>query len=448
MGSVRISLIVSLLTLSISAGAEDQELLWCEGQASMSPLCQEFKEALFVRAEAENLLSMLSEIKNPPWSGEPDYEATFVETKSFIEKGQRLFDDEYFGSSTKPYGFAILGLNSLRLFLDEKIFLERQIVENFSVTLEFKEAILGAQRLEWWAKEESSSLIQRIESVALDWQRFEKIDKLLSMGLYDDVVSLRGKVETDAYKIKIAEVDLMIEKNKRNLRTSRLVSRGYQALDQGDFPEAISFFSQATKIEPGNLSAAEGRLEAEKGIKGKTIEKVKTSLMNSLAIENYIGALNSLQELEALDPSFRKGNQELLLSELIEIEAKLDMFENQLVSLNSTRFRKSLENFLNDMKEFSSIDLGNRISTKYQRLVTRYKQLKTKIEWLITSDDEATVFIKPGGRLGNFSEMRIKLVPGTYQLIARCVGRKEVVRDMTVGSEISPAGARINCVGG
>jgi len=414
----------------------------------MSPLCQEFKEALFVRAEAENLLSMLSEINNPPWSGKPDYEATFVETKSFIEKGQILFDEEYFGSSTKPYGLAILGLNRLKLFLDEQIFLERQIVENCSGTLEFKEAILGAQRLEWWAKEESSSVIQRIESVALDWQRFERIDKLLSMGLYEDVVNLRGEIETDAYKIKIAEVDRRIEKNKRNLRTSRLVSRGYQALDLEDFSEAISFFSRATKIEPGNLSAAEGRLEAEKGFKGKAIEKVKISLINGLANENYIGALNSLKELEALDPSFRKGNQELRLSELIEIEAKLNMFENQLVSLNSTRFRKSLENFLNEMKEFSSVDLGNRISTKHQGLVTRYKQLQTKLEWLITSDDEATVFIKPGGRLGNFFEMRMKLVPGTYQLIARCVGRKEVVRDMIVGSEISPARASINCVGG
>ena len=439
---------ISLLFFVFVGSAAGEEILWCQGKASSSPLCVEFKVAMLARGQAQSIKADLEAVTNPPWIGNQRYETRMIDAKKAFEEGRLLFDDEYFGDSVKPYELATQGFAEVKELLFELIRLERIKIESVAESNDFEGARQAARRLEWWADEDSASRLRLLDATARDLSRVEKIYRFLASGSFGDAFTLRSKIETRSYEEDMMKIDKLIEKHQRDSKVSSLVSSGYESLDAKLPDQARGFFSEALKMDAKNISAKEGLQEAIKIKTSKEIAEVKSLLVRDLSAENYVGALEAINRLEKIDSTFKKGAQADFLNQLISTEEKIDTFTEQMDYLNAGSFRRSLEDFIETLESRNAEQFGKRIGLKIQKLMERYQNLTTKIEWLIKSDNEANVLIKPGGALGKFNQIRVKLIPGVYELLARCTGRKEVVKKIEVTSKIIPPRSEIVCVKG
>ena len=137
-----------------------------------------------------------------------------------------------------------------------------------------------------------------------------------------------------------------------------------------------------------------------------------------------------------MDPSSNLRAKIAEISSYIEIENRIDTYADQLTSLSSVSLRKAIQEVIAEIESADVTRFGDRVESKYQQLKARYTALAVKVELELISDGISPVLIKPGGRLGEFKNMVLRVYPGNYRLSVRCVGRQELVTKIEV-----PAGA-------
>ena len=141
------------------------------------------------------------------------------------------------------------------------------------------------------------------------------------------------------------------------------------------------------------------------------------------------------------------GEQKEFLRNVIEIERQIDLLQPQLTSLSSSRLRRSLEKLISDFN--LAVDpqkFGVRVNEKFNKLKLRYDQLSEKVILIVTSDGKSEVRLLPGGRLGTFKEITLKVFPGSYKLSARCPGLKEKVEPLSVEVGEASITRHISCL--
>ena len=150
-------------------------------------------------------------------------------------------------------------------------------------------------------------------------------------------------------------------------------------------------------------------------------------LTEYLQAENYLAALDVVKDLEAMDHSSSLRAKISEIAGYIEIENRIDSYANQLASLSSVSLRKAIQEVIAEIEAADVTRFGDRIESKYQQLKSRYTALAVKVELELVADGISPVLIKPGGRLGEFKNLVLRVYPGSYRLSVRCVGRQELV---------------------
>lgn len=215
-----------------------------------------------------------------------------------------------------------------------------------------------------------------------------------------------------------------------------MVSEGLKALDKNDLATAKITLVKARNLNPGSTTVNEALLSIKQRQRAIRIIAMKEVLSEHLQAENYLAALDVLRDLEAMDPSSNLRAKIAEISSYIEIENRIDTYADQLTSLSSVSLRKAIQEVIAEIESADVTRFGDRVESKYQQLKARYTALAVKVELELISDGISPVLIKPGGRLGEFKNLVLRVYPGNYRLSVRCVGRQELVTKIEV-----PAGA-------
>ena len=409
---------------------ESATSLLCDEGSIKSVLCAEFKSAIDSRADNEAVKGKVEALSTNSLDQTVLHQAELA-----YREGINFFDQEYFGdadvkfrASTKIYTQILEQFKSLR---QAKLNEARGLLmdKDFISSLEIYELV------ESW--ESSSESVEGIEASKLGIEELsilDRVDVLLdesktseALDLLQDVSPRFFKEERERRAIKANQIE------SDRLRDQNL-SLGYRALDENDLLQAKESFEKALTADPNSSAAKDGLKEVTKRIKTNKVIELRDRLKFAKESEDWVLAKEVAESLMVLDPSFLDGEaSESRFETLINLESELDHHLSNPDRFSSKNVRNQIDNLL---KKYGELlvegGLGIRISDKYRQLASSFKQTTEKQEVALFSDNKTFVKIIPGQQLGQFKELRIKIIPGRYRVSGRRPGYKEVVNNIVI----------------
>ncbi len=427
--------------LPIAPMSTGQELLWCSGARAASPLCVEFKEALDARTRARNLYERLSSVEEGPWDAKKLFDATSV-----YQEATDLFADEYFGDAGQLFEKSAGEFELLLNKLDTAILDRRLKITEVGVTRRFTEAVSATHELEKWRAGDFTNSREHILAMIGDEKLIEEAGLSLEMLDFDETRRKISLLETDVFSTERNQLLKKLSEAAAKQRFAELIGLALEAKDNKKYSAAKRYFVEARAIDPKSTTVISNLNQIAKLERSIEIERLRAERQIFIEAENFSRALDLTEKLEALDPSFAFGEQKEFLRDAVKYEKELDLLLPQMTTLVSSKLRKALESFMREVDDDMRIaEFGERFNEKYKALKKRYQDLAVKAVFELTSDGKSDIHIRPGGRLGKFKQMTLKVYPGPYKLIARCPGLKENVKSLQVSLGGAPIESYIDC---
>lgn len=424
--------VFSILALLGFGGAPishaQEELLWCSGSRASSPLCVEFREALDARGRASIVRGELNPVKDGPWSS-----TALAEAENAFAEATALFADEFFGKSIALFDQSYSQFTKLKSRLEEALEARRSVVAEVATTRRFDDALTALNDLEKWGAGDVSAARSNVLSMIADGDDLERARLSLESGATEAAKSVLNGLRTSVFSGERKALLDRISSIEADAEFSKLVSLGMASLEDKNYSLAKSYFLKAKRINSRSVTVLTNLELIAKLQRSVEVEKLQNERARALSDENFTKALELTDRLETIDTSVSVGDQKEFLRNVIEFERQIDLLRPQLTSLSSSRLRRSAEKLISDFNlAADSQKFGVRVNEKYNQLKLRYDQLSEKVILMVTSDGKSEVRLLPGGRLGTFKEITLKVFPGSYKLSARCPGLKEKVESVSV----------------
>jgi len=222
------------------------------------------------------------------------------------------------------------------------------------------------------------------------------------------------------------------------------MSRGYRAIDSGDFDAAVKAFEQAARVRPGAPEPDAG-LEAARA--ARTLSKVQTLATKAGEMEQaeqWRQAAEAYQQILAIDAGVILASQGL---ERTRARAEID---------------ESLQAFLADPERLYAPDgveraraalaAGGKVAEPGPRLRAQMIALDAMVDkalrpvqvWL-ESDNLTEVVVYRVGRLGSFERKNLELRPGDYTVVGTRAGYRDVRRQLQLRPGMDRMSVSIRC---
>lgn len=425
-----------------SVSHAQEELLWCSGNRASSPLCVEFREALEARGRASIVRDELNPVTDGPWNS-----TSLAEAENSFAEATALFTDEFFGKSITLFDQSFTQFTKLKSRLQEAIEDRRTALLEVAVTRRFDDALNGLTDLEKWGAGDVALDRSDVLSMIADKDDLERARVSLAAGATEGAKKALMGLRTDVFSRERKDLLDRISSIEADAEFSRLVSLGASSLQDKKYSSAKNYFLKAKRLDPKSVTVITNLELIAKLQRSVQIEALQNERARMLSDQNFLRALELTEQLEAVDTSVVSGEQKELLRNVIEIERQLDLLQPQLTSLSSSRLRRSVEQLISDFNAAAEPQkFGRRVNEKFKQLKLRYDQLSEKVILILTSDGKSEVRLLPGGRLGTFKEITLKVFPGSYKLSARCPGLREKVESLSIAVEEASVTRHVSCL--
>ncbi len=261
----------------------------------------------------------------------------------------------------------------------------------------------------------------------------DKANEYLQKAFVLDNESAKVVAAIAALNKKIAERDF-----------SLAMSSGYRALTNNRLTDAKKQFGRAVKIKPESNEARTGIEQATNLIVQEEIAGLRAQAEQLIEQEKWSAAAKKYQAVLTLDANLVFAQEGLKNT---GSRARLDgLLQQQLTDpqrLTSEEvYRESLQ--LLDIAR-TVADPGPRLAGQIQALKTMLKQAAEPVSILIESDDATDVTLYKVGHLGNFTRHELSLKPGSYVLVGKRVGYRDVRKEFVVSVDKTPGPISIRC---
>jgi hypothetical protein len=223
----------------------------------------------------------------------------------------------------------------------------------------------------------------------------------------------------------------------------RAMSEGLAALERQDFASARDHLQRAVKLEPDSPEGADALVAAEEGLRLQTIATHREKASELETAERWREALGEYEAVLALDPIIKFAQEGAARS-----RARADLSDRLDFHLQNPD-RLSTEQVLRDagdlLEEASHIQpAGARLTRQIDELRRVVAIASTPVRVALVSDNLTEVTVYKVGRLGTFERRILELRPGTYTVVGRRSGYRDVRRrlEVTPGTEPEPLTVR------
>lgn len=222
---------------------------------------------------------------------------------------------------------------------------------------------------------------------------------------------------------------------------SAQLSAGFAALGQRDFEAATHAFERALALDSGNSSALSGLQQvADRSVLAR-IDRLKAEATAHADAERWNEATAAYRNILALDANigFAKAEleqarvQQQALAALAAIKADAEQLSAD------ARYREALA-ALAQAKTLSRQGPILAAAIREADALLRYHGKPVAV--VLRSDDATEVLLSNVGVLGHFSEKRLELRPGTYQLLGSRDGCRDVRTRIVVKPDMAPIDIR------
>lgn len=222
------------------------------------------------------------------------------------------------------------------------------------------------------------------------------------------------------------------------------MSRGFAALERGDYDSAQSSFQSAGRIYPGNdaVSKALAQVENRKSISIVSVDLQRASDLESR--EEWQQAVDLYEALLADDPSLTDARVKLIPARVrADLDARLSGYiKEPLVLSNKTEFDAAQQS-LQDARGIN--DPGPRLSGQILELDRLLRVANSPVDVVFRSDNQTHVVLFRVADLGQFEQRSVKLRPGRYVVSGTRNGYRDVRVEFTITGEPLERPIEVRC---
>ena len=246
--------------------------------------------------------------------------------------------------------------------------------------------------------------------------------------------------ESDLAKQQLADVNLAI----RDRNFGKQMSLGYAAINSQQYSKAIQAFEQAATIKPDAEDAKAALVQARNEKTQADIQALIQAAQQHEKNEAWQQAYEHYEKAMQLDKNLvaaRVGS--IRTKAYADIDTTLEDVLADQQRLATPAVYQDFTQYLAKVKAMP--DPGPRLQNQIQRLEAALQKAVEPVQVQLISDSQTEVTIYRVGELGSFAQKQVTLKPGTYTVVGKRNGYRDVRKEFTVTAEAKQPAITIQC---
>jgi hypothetical protein len=222
------------------------------------------------------------------------------------------------------------------------------------------------------------------------------------------------------------------------------MSEAQAAYSRSDWSTAWKAIARAAALQPGSAAVADARRRIEEGERAAALVQQREAARAAEAKEDWRRALAEYEAALKLDPTVafaldgrRRASSRAALAQ------GLDYHIAHPLRLATDAVAREAEGLLHQAREIESP--GPRHRRQIADLERALRQVRSSVTVVLESDEKTEVVVHKVGRLGTFARKVLELRPGTYTVVGKRSGYRDVRRQLVVKPEGAPPPLVVRC---
>lgn len=222
------------------------------------------------------------------------------------------------------------------------------------------------------------------------------------------------------------------------------MSRGFAALERGDYAGARSAFREAGRISPGDDAVARALAQVENREEAGFVSGELQRAADLEAGERWAEALAVYEALLAKDASLTEAKVRVIPSRVrADLDQRLSEYIDEPLLLSSEAGYRAAQAALADARGIPNP--GDRLRAQIDRLDTLVQRANSPVDVVFRSDNQTHVVVFRVADLGQFEQRSVRLRPGKYVAAGTRQGFRDVRVEFTVTGEPMQAPVVVRC---
>ena len=413
-----------------------------ETDVDLEDLAQEMAEAENVLARAVALRESLDARSAGVWGGDGYRDALEALTRGEEQMGRRAFTEaeasfqnalsELESVRASSSTIAANALRRGREALAEGSSTEAE--DSFALALQIQPSSTQAQR-----GLERAKVLDELRNLVANGEELERRGEL--EGAAD---SFRKAVALDALARAAQQGLARIDARASEEAFTRAMSEAVAALNRRDFEVARAGFERARAIKPDAPGIADGLEAVEDGERVQAIALHREKAMSFETQEAWRSAEQQYQAVLDIDDTIRfaqEGRARAVAR--ADLSEKLEFHIGHPARLAEDKVLEEASTLLENASGVSS--LGPKLERQIARLTDLVAEFSTPVQVRLLSDGRTEVVVYKIGTLGKFATHALVLRPGTYTVVGRRQGYRDVRHRLVVRADAPPAPLDVRC---
>jgi tetratricopeptide (TPR) repeat protein len=222
------------------------------------------------------------------------------------------------------------------------------------------------------------------------------------------------------------------------------VATAQAALARRDYAAAQAGFERAGRLRPGASEVAEGLEQVRRAAETRSLSATLQRALDAERAERWSESLALYRDALKTDAALRAAQEGV---ERVEpramLDAELQSFLDRPDRLYSTSGRDVARNVLERAR--ATPGGGPRLRAQMAQLAQLLQQAETPIRVALASDNATEVQIYRVGKLGQFEQRDIELMPGRYTVVGTRAGYRDVRKELQLLPGAAPATLVVRC---
>ena len=209
------------------------------------------------------------------------------------------------------------------------------------------------------------------------------------------------------------------------------MSRGFAALERGDYDGARSAFNAAGQIRPGDAAVRNALAQVDNRESGQYVNRELERAAELESGEQWREAVSIYDSLLDQDPSLTDARVKLIPARVrADLDDRLEAYIGEPLGLSSQSEFQSAQSALRDAKGIPNP--GPRLAGQISELESILTLANSPVNVEFRSDNQTHVVIYRVAELGQFEQVSMQLRPGKYVVAGTRSGYRDVRVEFTV----------------
>lgn len=361
----------------------------------------------------------------------------FGQALAQIQEGDEQYSYGEYGKSLGHYQQALEQLTALEAAAQDK--LAQALADGVSAveSLNVNVAITARELALMLAPDdpETQELAARVDSLPRLAELIELGDLARAQGRLDEArAAYQEAAALDSQHRRAADAAASIRAEITDSRFRAHMSRGYAALDNGQYEAALAAFDEAETVYPGHAAIAQARAQLANRDAQQSVSRRMQRAAALEGEERWAEAMVVYESLLEEDPSLADARARALPVRVrAQLDAQLESLIAEPLKLAGPTAHRNAQQVLEDARGIARP--GARLQGQVAELDRLLKLALHPVNVEFRSDNQTIVTLYRVKELGQFEQATLTLRPGRYTAGGRRPGYRDVHVEFTVTGE-------------